>query len=507
MSKPPENDPYARAAAKFATAAKLDSIRMLLNWDAQTNMPAGGAWARGEQAGALAEVSSDLVGTPEIGALIAEAETYAHALTPQEQANLREMRRLNARQAAVPKELLVTAERMSQSLRPVWVEARKNNDFDSFARGFEPLLAVQKEIAGAIGDALGLSPYDALIDGYDPGLGVAIIDPIFDDLAAALPPIIEAVRERHARWPSPIPYKGDFSVERQKALSASLAAIIGHKPENARIDEAAHPFSMPHSPGDVRFTTRYDEDNFRFAMMATIHEAGHSMYEFNLPRSLAFSPVGNARGMTAHESQSLGLEMMASRSREFITFIAPVLREHLAGDEQSFAPANVLNHLRRLDDDYIRVEADEISYPLHVILRYRLERALMSGDLAVKDLPGAWNELFTQLLGRTPPDHARGVLQDVHWSAGYFGYFPNYALGEILAAQLYERATQDDPSILEGLGRGDFGPYFAWVRPRIHEQASLKPLDDIIREATGAPLSPEAFKRHIKARYLEEPLD
>jgi len=276
--------------------------------------------------------------------------------------------------------------------------------------------------------------------------------------------------------------------------------------EHARIDEAPHPFSMPHSPGDVRFTTRYDRKNFRYAMMATIHEAGHSMYELNLPRSLAFSPVGRARGATAHESQSLMLEMMACRSREFIVFIAPVLREYLKGDGDAFSPKNLLNYLRRVDDDFIRVEADEISYPLHVILRYRLERAMMSGDLAVAELPGAWNDLFHQLFGRTPPDYARGVLQDIHWASGYIGYFPNYALGEVLAAQLYERATADEPLILEGLGRGDFRPYFAWVRPRIHEQASLKPLDEIIRDATGADLSPEPFKRHLKARYLEEPL-
>ncbi|MFZ1991261.1 MAG: carboxypeptidase M32 [Alphaproteobacteria bacterium] len=502
-----QDDPYKRAAEKFATAAKLESIRMLINWDAQTHMPSGGAWARGEQAGALAEVTGDLVGSEEIGDLLSEAEDFAAALTPAERANLTEMQRLWARAMAVPRDLMIARERMIQPLRRAWVDAKKENDFQAFARGFKPLLETQKEIASALGEALGLDPYDAMIEDRDPGITTAVIDPIFDDLAASLPPIIEAVRERQARWPAPIHFGDDFPVERQKALSTRIAEIIGHTSEHTRIDEAHHPFSMPHSPGDVRFTTRYDRNNFRYAMMATIHEAGHSMYELNLPRSLAFSPAGRARGATAHESQSLMLEMMACRSREFIRFIAPVLREHLGGGEHAFTPTNLLNYLRRVDDDFIRVEADEISYPLHVILRYRLERAMMTGDLAVDDLPGAWNETFEQLFGRTPPDHARGVLQDVHWASGYIGYFPNYALGEVLAAQLYERATRDDPSILEGLGRGDFRPYFDWVRPRIHEQASLKPLAEIIEEATGAALSPEPFKRHLKARYLEEPLD
>lgn len=501
-----QNDPYKRAAEKFSTAAKLESIRMLINWDAQTHMPSGGAWARGEQAGALVEVSGDLIGTEEIGDLLGEAETYAAALTPAERANLREMKRLWERAVAVPSDLLIARERMIQPLRKAWVVAKRENDFDAFARGFKPLLDAQKEIAAALGEALGLAPYDAMIEDRDPGITTALIDPIFDDLAVSLPPIIEAVRERQARWPAPVHFGDEFSVERQKALSHRIAEIIGHTSEHTRIDEAHHPFSMPHSPGDVRFTTRYDTKNFRYAMMATIHEAGHSMYELNLPRALAFSPAGRARGATAHESQSLMLEMMAGRSREFIHFIAPVLHEHLGGDARAFAPANLLNYLRRVDDDFIRVEADEISYPLHVILRYRLERGMMSGELVVEDLPDAWNETFARLFGRTPPDHARGVLQDVHWASGYIGYFPNYALGEVLAAQLYERATADDSSILEGLGRGDFRPYFDWVRPRIHEQASLKPLGDIIREASGADLSPGPLKRHLKSRYLEEPL-
>jgi carboxypeptidase Taq len=167
----------------------------------------------------------------------------------------------------------------------------------------------------------------------------------------------------------------------------------------------------------------------------------------------------------------------------------------------------VLNNWRRLDDGFIRVEADELSYPLHVILRYRLEQALMAGDLAVADIPGAWNELFGKLLGRTPPDHAHGCLQDIHWSAGLLGYFPNYAMGSMLAAQFFERATADEPSILEGLGRGDFAPYFAWVKPRVHARASLVPFETLVRDATGAPLGAEAFKRHVRRRYLEEPLE
>jgi carboxypeptidase Taq len=256
----------------------------------------------------------------------------------------------------------------------------------------------------------------------------------------------------------------------------------------------------------VRFTTRYDEDNVRFAVLATLHEAGHAMYEYNLPRAYAFRPGGNARGMTVHESQSLSLEMMAGRSREFLTWLAPQMAAAFGGDAAPWSYANVLNTWRRLDDGFIRVEADELSYPLHVILRYRLEQALLKGDLQPADVPGAWNELFEKLLGRKVPDMAHGCLQDIHWAMGLMGYFPNYAMGSMLAAQLFERATADTPEILPGLARGDFTPYFGWVKPRVHERASLTSFAELVGDATGAPLSAAAFQRHVKRRYLEEPL-
>jgi carboxypeptidase Taq len=197
---------------------------------------------------------------------------------------------------------------------------------------------------------------------------------------------------------------------------------------------------------------------------------------------------------------------MAGRSREFLSWLAPLLAAEYGGEPARWSAANVLNEWRRLDDGFIRVEADELSYPLHVILRYRLEGAMIKGDLAVDDIPAAWNELFAKLLGRIPPDLAHGPLQDIHWSAGLMGYFPNYAMGSMLAAQLFERAVADDPRILPALGRGDFTPYFAWVKPRVHERASLVSFAELVQDATGAPLSAEAFKRHVRRRYLEEPL-
>ncbi|HZZ90266.1 MAG TPA: carboxypeptidase M32 [Caulobacteraceae bacterium] len=499
----PQPDAFARVVHRFATAGKLDAAKSMLNWDAQTHMPANGAWARGEQMAAITEVSADLVGSRAAADELGEAEAMATALEPDERADLFEMRRTHLHTASVPKELLAAKARATQVLQSVWTKAKPANDWAAFEPGFAEVLALTREVAQAKAEALGTSLYGALLDQFDPGVGEAMIDPIFADLSGFLPGMIAEVLERQAAWPDPIPF-GDVPIAQQAALSHKLAVAVGHDPDAFRIDAAPHPFSVPHSPGDVRFTTRYDVANVQFALHATLHEAGHAMYEFNLPRAFAFRPGGVARGMTVHESQSLSLEKMCGRSAEFLGWLAPMLAAEYGGDPARWSASNVLNRWRRLDDGYIRVEADELSYPLHVILRYRLEQALISGDLKPADVPGAWSEAFTKLLGRTPPDLAHGCLQDIHWAAGLIGYFPNYAMGSMLAAQFFERATADDPEILPALGRGDFGPYFAWVKPRVHERASLVSFEALVREATGGPLTAEAFKRHVKRRYLEE---
>lgn len=505
MSLANDNRAYGLLSERFASAGKLGAARALLFWDSQTYMPKGAAWSRGEQMAALDAACKDLVAAPDAAELFETAGEALDALSPGEKANLVEMRRLWRHQAAAPKALVMEKARLCSALQLTWVQAKATNDFPLFAKGFAQMLPLHREIAAAKAEALGLSPYDALMDEVDPGLTTALVDPIFDDLETALPALLAEVVERQASWPAPIPYGGDFSVERQKALSYQLLRAVGHDLEHSRIDAVPHPFALAGSPGDVRITTRFDADNIRFAVMATLHEAGHALYEAGLPREWAFLPAGAARGATAHESQSLMVEMQASRSREFLSWLAPRMGEAFGGDPAAWSVSNVLNAYRRVGEGYIRVEADEISYPLHIILRYRIERALLSGDLAVDDLPGAWSDLSQALFGRRPPDHAHGCLQDIHWAIGMFGYFPNYALGATFAAQQFERATRDDPQVLERLAEGDFGPYRAWVGPRIHARASQVPFATLVEESTGAPLSAAALKRHLRKRYLEEP--
>lgn len=496
---------FARLVDQFTLAGKLFAARMQLNWDAQTYMPRGGAWARGEVVAALVEITSGLIGSRAVAADLAEAQAGADTLTPVDRADLKEMHRLWAHATAVPAELAASQARRVQNLFPVWVRAKAENDFASFAAPFAELLAVVREIAAARAQLLGAAPYGALLDHFDPGITQEMVETVFTELERFLPPLLCEVRERQARWPVPLRF-GDVAADRQAALSNLLAATVGHRPEHCRIDIAAHPFSMPGNPGDVRFTARHDVDNVRFSVIATLHESGHAMYELNLPRELAFRPAGRARGSTVHESQALSLEMFAGRSLEFLSFLAPLVERTLAAGDAAWSFSNVVNAWRRLDDGCVRGQADEISYPLHIILRYRIERALIAGDLAVADIPGAWNDLSRELLGRVPPTLAQGCLQDYHWASGYIGYFPTYAMGAVLAAQLFERAVADDPTSLQALSCGDFSSYFHWLRVRIHERASLTDFATLVTDATGRPLDTAAFKRHLQRRYLEEPL-
>ena len=495
---------YRTLTERFGSAGRLNAAKESLFWDSHTCMPKGASWSRGEQVAAIDAARQDLIAAPDSEELFAIAELAADSLEPAERANLREMRRLSRHETAVPKALMMERARVIARTQAAWLAAKQASDFALFAEPFADLMPINIEIAASKAQALDLAPYDALMDEFDPGLTMAIVDPILDDLASELPKLLQEVSERQASWPQPISFTGDFSTDRQRALAYKLAAAVGHRSDHLMIGVAPHPFALVGSPGDNRIAVRFDPKNIRFAVMATLHECGHALYEAGLPSKHAFTPVGSPRGATAHESQSLMVEMQASRSREFLSWLAPQLQEAFGGDPAGWRIDNVLNIYRRIDQGHIRIEADEISYPLHVILRYWIERALLSGDLKISDLPGAWSDLSSKLLGRRPPNDALGCLQDLHWASGLFGYFPNYALGATFAAQTFERALEDDPDILTSLNNGDFGPYRDWVAPRIHARASEVPFAELVMDVTGAPLSAESLKRHLRRRYLEE---
>ena len=360
-------------------------------------------------------------------------------------------------------------------------------------------LTVQK--AEMLSDALGKTPYDALLDQFEPDATSQDIDILFDQLTEFLPELLGQVIEHQAAQPAMIPLDGPFAVDTQRAIGLEVMKTIGFDFNHGRLDVSHHPFCGG-TPTDIRITTRYAEDDFTQSLMGVIHETGHALYEAGLPRDRLSQPVGQSRSMGIHESQSLIMEMQACRSDEFISYIAPRLAKAFHGTGPAWAPENIRRIYTKVQRGLIRVDADEVSYPLHVILRYRLETALLNGDLKVGDLPSAWNEGMQNLVGIVPPNDADGCLQDIHWMAGSFGYFPTYTLGAMNAAQLFQSATAEDDGILSGISTGDFKPLLTWLRHHVHQCASRDSAKELIVNATGRPLEVKTFKRHLEQRYL-----
>jgi carboxypeptidase Taq len=464
-------------------------------------MPSGGAEARAEQMAALSVLAHELRTDPALGELLDEAETDVASLDAWQAANLREMRRAWRHACAVPAALVERLSRAASAAEMAWRSARKHSDFAALAPLLAELLILVREQAAAKSEALGCTPYDALLDAHDPGRRSDEVDRLFARLEAALPDILEAVLEKQAREPAPQAPEGPFSPEAQHALGRRLMEILRFDFAYGRLDTSHHPFTGG-VPDDVRITTRFDTQDFTSSVMAVIHETGHAQYERGLPSAWREQPVGRSRGMTLHESQSLLFEMQAGRSEAFLRFAAPLFRETLGGDGAAWEADNLIRLYRRVRRGLVRVDADEVTYPLHVLLRYRLEKALVEGALEVDALPGAWNEGMQQLLGVRPPNDALGALQDIHWPSGAFGYFPTYTLGALAAAQLFDAARRAEPDLEPGLARGDFAPLLSWLRERVHGFGCLALPAELIECATGAPLGTEVFEAHLRARYL-----
>jgi carboxypeptidase Taq len=412
------------------------------------------------------------------------------------------MRRRRAHAAALPGDLVEAVARICAECETVWRKARPANDFAAVRPRLEEMLRRQREVAAAKAERLGVEPFEALLDRYEPGAKVATIDRLFAEIAAFLPELIEAVLARQAAVPSLPEPQGPFPIAAQRQAATRLMQAVGFDFGHGRLDVSAHPFCSG-APDDVRITTRYDEHDFAKALMGVLHETGHALYKRNLPARWRLQPVGAARGMAIHESQSLLLEMQVCRSLPFVKFAAPILRQAFAADGPAWQPEALYRRQIRVRRGLIRVDADEVTYPAHVILRYRLEQAMLAGDLSVQDLPAAWAESMQELLGITPPDDRDGCLQDIHWFDGSWGYFPTYTLGAMIAAQMFETLSAAIPGLASAIEAGDFAPMFGWLKTRVHGQGSLLSTAELVESATGSPLRTAAFERHLRRRYLD----
>ncbi len=500
---------YQQLEARFRRLGALDEAIGLLNWDGATMMPPGGAATRAEQLVTLSRLAHEQLTAAEVGDLLAEAEAESGALDPWQRANLREMARRRVHAAAMPGSLVEAVSRASSVCETVWRKARPENDFAAIRPSLDEMLRVQRDVAAAKSDRLGVGPYEALLDRYEPGGSVAAIDRLFDKIEGFLPDLIEAVLTRQAAMePIPAP-PGPFPVAAQRRAAVRLMEAVGFDFAHGRLDISAHPFCSG-APDDVRITTRYDESDFAKALMGVLHETGHALYKRNLPAAWRLQPVGAARGMAVHESQSLLLEMQCCRSPAFVSFAAPILREVFAADGPGWKSEALYRRQIRVSRSLIRVEADEVTYPAHVILRYRLEQAMIAGDLIPRDLPVAWAEGLRALLGVAPANDRDGCLQDIHWYDGSWGYFPTYTLGALIAAQLFEAVRHAIPELTAQIGAGEFRPLFAWLGEHVHGQGSLLSTADLVEHATGRPLGAASFERHLRRRYLggrNEPAD
>lgn len=488
---------YATLESRFADLALLGSVSSVLGWDSATCMPDGAAELRGRQLAYLAGLSHERISDPALAETLQAAEAETGALDDWQRANLREMRRQWTHRTCLPAALVTEFAQVSTESEHAWRGFRKDNDFKGFLPHLTRILDLTRETARIKAEVLGLAPYDALMDGFSPGLRMAEIDRWFGELADFLP---GAIDQALASQPPLPPSPGPAAKEKQEALARRLMEALGFDFQHGRLDTSTHPFCGGF-PGDVRITTRYDEASFMESLLGVVHETGHALYESHLPEQWRLQPVGEALGMAVHESQSLFVEMQLCRSAAFFRFALPLLKSEL-GMAESVTAEQLYHRAIHVQRSLIRVGADEMTYPLHIILRYELEKALLSGDLAPADLPGAWNDGMQRLLGVRPETDAMGCLQDIHWPGGAFGYFPSYTVGALIAAQLREAMERDLGPLDALVEQGEFAPITGWLQGRIHSQGSCVSMKTLLKNATGSALSVSPFLLHLERRYL-----
>ncbi len=478
--------------------ADLDAATSALHWDQETMMPPAGAEARGHLLSTMAGLRHRLVTADELGQALADAAAVA-AEGSLLAAQVREAGREFRRARAVPESLARALAAAQAEASEAWRRAREAADFAPFEGPLTTLVALRREEAAA------LSPdgdrYEALMERYEPGSRVAELAPLFEALTARLATLVRAVREE-GREVDLSPVRGHFPSRGQLALGTRIVRRMGYDLDAGRIDRSTHPFCTSVGYGDVRITWRHAEDDLRPALMGLMHEAGHALYEQGLPEAWRRTPLGNATSLGVHESQSRMWENLVGRSRPFWRWALPLLHEHLPGTAGVTVDA-LWRALHTVEPSPIRVEADEATYNLHIAVRFELERALIGGDLEVSELPAAWDDRYEALLGLRPRDPAEGVLQDIHWGIGHFGYFHTYTLGNLIAAQLFDAARGALGDLDAQLARGELAPLREWLRDEVHCHGSRYPGPELVERITGTPLSPRPFLEYIEGTTAE----
>lgn len=482
----------------------LESIGSLLNWDQETYMPHAAAEYRAEQAAVISTLTHERMTSPKIGELLARCETdrtlTSDPASPTAR-NLREIRRDFNRDTKLPTELVAELAKVGSQAQEVWKEARTKNDFEMFRPWLERMMSLTIRKAECLRTRDQAELYDALIDTYEPGATAAQIESIFTPLASRLSGLIREL-SHNGRHPSAAALNVPFDHDRQHALGQFVLEAIGFDFAGGRLDVTTHPFCSGMAPGDTRLTTRYKDQGWTNALYSSLHEGGHGLYEQGLPKlgQSSGTPLAQSVSLGIHESQSRMWENFVGRSREFWSWLTPHAKKFAGGSLDAFSAEDAYKAVNQAKPSLIRVDADEATYNLHVMIRFRLERAMISGSLAIKDLPGEWNAAYKKHLGIDVPSDAMGCLQDVHWSFGLIGYFPTYTLGNLHAAQLWETINTQIPNLPSLISRGEFGELKTWLNTNIHAHGRRFLPDELCQKLTGKPLSADPLMRYLEGK-------
>lgn len=482
--------------SKACEIVDLRAIQENLEWDHEVMMPAKGSPLRASQASTLAATVHRRIVDPRMGDLIEELSEAD--LDEWDRASVREAKREHDRVTKVPESLVRELARARTLTYAAWVEARKNSDFESFAPLLEKLVSIKRNEARCLAD--GGCLYDALHDLFEPGMTSSRLDVLFGRMRPQLTDLLERIRNSSVR-PDHSLLEGEFSIELQREFGKKVLTAMGFDWEAGRLDVSAHPFCVGLSPQDVRMTARYTSDTFAQSLFGMIHECGHGLYEQGLDAVRYGQPASQAVSLGIHESQSRLWENFIGRGQSFWSCWLPALQETFSESLSGVELDAFLTAINRVEASFIRVEADEVTYGLHIILRYELEKALIEGELEVSQLQQAWDDRMQEYLGIRPRNAAEGVLQDVHWSMGMLGYFPTYQLGNLYAGQLYRQANLDLPDLQRIVSQGQLLPLREWLREKVHQRGRLLLAEELIEDITGEPLDPRHFLDYLETKY------
>lgn len=490
------NTLYDQYLHQTQKAADLYNASAVLQWDQETYMPPKGAEARGRQLATLASTAHSWLTNDDYGALLKQL-SEAQDLDEEEAANARLSLEDYEKGKKLSPEFVETLSMQQSASFQAWIDAREKSDYAHYAPELEKMIALKKQQADIIGYAA--HPYDALLDDYEKGATVAFLDPIFQTVQEALPQLLTRIKDATGVDDSFF-YK-HYAKDTQWAFSLEVLAAMGYDFDAGRQDISEHPFSTSFAPTDVRVTTRVDEKNVASLLWSSIHEGGHALYEQGLPMLHYGLPLGQAASLSIHESQSRMWENNVGRGRAFWEHFFPKIQSRFKDQLKDCSPETWYRGANKVETSFIRTEADELTYHFHVLIRYEIEKALLDGSLKSAEVREAWNAGYEKHLGITPPDDKQGVLQDVHWSHGSFGYFPTYSLGSFYAAQFFEKATEELPTLEDDIARGKYADLLQWLRKNIHQYGRRFRSEELSERITGRRLDFAAFMRYAEKKY------